>query len=168
MTDINLTPTAFPVAFQWSLADYISENLIVDDSGCKCQEVMRRPLRFTDPDYSVGVVNGTWDPQVHEIGQNAATTAKYSLEVWASVKGLNEEEASQRHAVLARNVRRLMAEDTALRTLWASHTDTHGTHTERYLMHHLRGQEFHANNVKAQFMFLSVATVEITTENIHV
>lgn len=157
-------PTAFPAAFVWTISDHLAANL-TEDSG-EDITVVRRPIRPTDPNFTIAVMSDEWTSEAYQIGSNHPLIAQYEMTVWALSKYAKEDEGAIAHAVLARNVRRMLAESTGLMQLLGASTDTYGTNTERVQRVRIGRQRFHANELNSKFLFLSVTSLTVETENI--
>jgi hypothetical protein len=165
MADVLKKPETFPDAFVWDLCAYLKDNLRPPQS-IPLGPILLRPLRTTDPNMSLAVVPGVWEPEAMSIGQLDPAVNCYYLEVWAMAKNHLEAAAATEHSVLARNLRRMLARDRELRTLLASNRDTYDDGFERFQQLKLVRQRFHANEIQRQFLRLSVAEIKIETETV--
>jgi hypothetical protein len=152
-------PTGYPAVFVWELADFL-ETEIPSLKG-----VVRRPLRPTDPNPSVGVVAATWKPGERVIGQQQPLINIYDLEVHLLYKHTNEEEGLEYHSSLTKTIRRMLYESTDIPVRLAANTEDLFGNKERFHRLKVIGQKFLANEVKGQFLFFSVTDLTIETEN---
>ena len=124
------TTDAFPEALRAVIARYLTDNLVLENTGNNLV-IFDRPLWATDADSSVGVIDTEWEPESGSLGQYQPHRAKYPIEVWLLTKGLEEGDVRRRASINARNVRRLIAESADLRTLLAQKEDNANGSIER-------------------------------------
>lgn len=131
--------------------------------------VVGRPLRNGDPDSSVGVYAGTWNPdeRTHEIGHAAPsepTVQRYVLAVQAFVKDMDEERGLARHSVLSKMIRTMLYRDTALRVgLAALQVPMNGS-VESARRWSVGTARFHSNELDGAFLYLSTLEFWLETE----
>lgn len=155
-------PTAYPAYFVWEIADYLDSTKAT--SGISM--TIRRPLRPTDPHAAVGVWAENWFPGDAIIGQPMPGIGTYALKVQIIVKHIDEIEGHQIHSAMSKAVRRMLYEDQDLKVRLAAQTDSHGGRIERFQRLTINRQNFMADEVSGQFLFLSDLEVRVETENV--
>lgn len=129
---------------------------------------IRRPLRPTDPNLSIGVFSLDWEPSEHEIGGTPdPSLARYGLTIQSLVKHGTEEEGQALHTNVAHRVRTMLYRSTDLRVRLgsASVTSPEGI-IERPTRWGVSSQRFRSNEISGQFVYLSVTNFWIDTETV--
>lgn len=150
--------TTFPI----NVIDVLAEELKSLPAGI----VLRRALRPTDPDRSVGIYAMDWTPRDSVIGQFDPAVATYTYTVQAMVKHANEEEGRHDHAAYAQAVRLMLYRDPALRVRLAGLSETDGNVTERSQRWGVRAQRYASNEVDGEFIYLSTTEFWVETETV--
>ncbi len=149
--------------FPTVLVDALSDELALTTGAGK---VLRRPLRPTDPDRSIGVVAIDWTPNAMVIGQHEPAVAVYVLSIQAFVKHADEEEGRDDHADLAQQIRSMLYRNVGLRVRLAGLSETADGLTERVQRWGIRQQRYAANEVDGEFLYLSTTEFWIETETV--
>lgn len=131
--------------------------------------ILKRPLRASDPNMSIGVWGALWQPDLesYEMGHfvpGETTISSYQIGVQSFVKDGDEELGLKLHAILAYHVRRVLYRDSAFRVGLAGMQVTLDFVTERYLKWEFRSQRYMNNEVDGTFVFSTTAECLLTTE----
>lgn len=128
--------------------------------------IARRPLRYMDPERSVGlhVVDWTPDPNSVQMGQAELALNTYLVRIQNLVKHSDEEEGRNLYVLDAKMVRVILYRDTALRVRLGSLNETIMGTQERFKRMGIRNQRFLNNELSGQFVFLATTDVWIETE----
>ncbi len=130
-------------------------------------EVLRRPLRYSDPDRSVGIHPVDWTPDEQGssfIGQNEPGIARYIFRVMNLVKHTDEEEGRALYVLDAKMIRAILYRDTALRVRLGTLNETILGTIERFKRIGIRNQRFLNNELSGQFVFLATTELYVDTE----
>lgn len=125
-------------------------------------KVLRRPLRPTDPDGSIGVIAADWVPNAMVIGQHDPAVGTYLFQIQAFVKHTDEEEGRDAHADFAQRIRLMLYRNAGLRVRLGGLAHTADGLIERVQRWGIRQQRYAANEVDGEFLYLS--TTEFWTE----
>lgn len=132
--------------------------------------VYGRPLRPSDPDSSVGIYAGTWEPQhdSHEIGKPQApsepTVQRYVCVFQSFVRDMDEERGLARHSVLSKMIRTMLYRDAPLRLGLSMLTvDMFGS-TESARQWGIGDGRFLSNELDGEFLHLSTLEFWLETE----
>lgn len=130
-------------------------------------QVVRRQLRSSDSNQSVGVFPGQWipDERSQEMGRSnpgEPTLQEYIVGIQAFIKDGDEEEGLARHSTLSSMLRTMLYRDTALRLGFQSLAYTSDGVTERLRRWGVRSQRFLSNEVSGSWLYLS--TLEVWAE----
>jgi hypothetical protein len=150
-------PLEFPENVVEELATMLAEVTDVD-------VVIRRPLRPTDPNGSIGVYAIDWAPTDHAIGQFDPAVTRYKFAVQSFVKHGDDEVGVILHSQLAKRVRVMLYRDEELRVrLGSLSTDEDGV-IERLLRWGVQTQRYLSNEVQGTFLYLAVTELWVDTE----
>ena len=136
--------------------------------------VTRRPLRNTDPNQSVGVYAGDWQPQDNSkefkgLGNAHASTptlSRYRIIVQSFIKDMDQERGLNVHAVLSRMVRSMLYTDEPLRVALAGLSVNLDGSTERTQRWGVTSQKFFSNELSGDWLYLSILEFWLETETI--
>ncbi len=132
--------------------------------------VVRRILRETDPQASVGIVATQWQPDEDSIeirGHNTPvepTLSTYLIAVQAFIKDFNEERGLAKHTVLSKLIRSVLYRDAALRVGLSALSVSMNDSVERTQRWGIRTQRFLANEIDGDFLYLSTLEFWLETE----
>jgi hypothetical protein len=132
-------------------------------------EVLGRPIRIADPNYSMGVYALNWLPQeaTAEIGGGIEPVlSTYNLRIQNLIKNTDEAEGRADFTVAAKSVRAIVARDTTLRDSFPQLQETLFGVRERLLRYGIRQQNFLNNDIKGTFTFLSTTDLWAETETV--
>lgn len=137
------------------------------DSGLK---ILKRPLRPTDPNQSIGVMAAQWLPNEDSkemLGAQFAvqpTLSKYTITIQAFVRDMDEERGLNVHNALARILRSMLYTDNTLRVALSQLSSTLNSATERTQRWGVQSQRFFANEIKSEWLYLSILEFWLETE----
>lgn len=160
---MSTTPAIAVAAFPSNVVEALRDELNVA-LGTQVELVVKRPLRPTDPDSSVGIYALDWQPGNHEIGFHEPTLARYQVAIQVFVKHQDEEEGSAIHTFLSKTVRTMLYRGEALRIRLSSLNETSLGVTERVQRWGVRQQRFVSNEIQGRFLYLSTTEFWIETE----
>jgi hypothetical protein len=132
--------------------------------------VIKRPLRNTDPNQSIGVFASTWVPDDESkemLGSAFAvqpTLSRYQISVQAFVKDMDEIRGLNTHAVLSRMVRSMLYTDNPLRVALSQLQSTLNGATEQSQRWGVSHQRFFANEIGGDWLYLSILEFWLETE----
>ena len=131
--------------------------------------VLTRPLRPTDPNYSIGVYAATWTPNEdsHEIGHTPAPEAtlnNYQIGVQTMIKDSDPERGLTIGTIFARRVLSVLYRNEPLRLALGSLYVEDGASRESMKRFGVRSQRFMSNDIEGNFVFVSVLEFWIETE----
>jgi hypothetical protein len=129
-------------------------------------EILKRPLRHTDPALSLGIYAYNWvpNPESAQIGQNEPALATYLYRIQLMVKHATETEARALFTSHGKIVRAILYRDTALRVrLAALQEDLLGSR-ERFMRFGVRNQSFLNNELRGAFVYLATTDLWVETE----
>lgn len=149
--------------FPTSIVDALAEQLALTTGAGK---VLRRPLRPTDPDQSIGVIAADWVPNEMVIGQHDPAVGTYLFQVQAFVKHTDEEEGRDSHANFAQVIRSMLYRDAGLRVRLAGLSHAADGLLERVQRWGIRQQRYASNEVDGQFLYLSTTEFWVETETV--
>lgn len=130
---------------------------------------LKRPLRPTDPNYSVGTYGTLWQPNEdsHEMGHAApseATLSNYQIGVQTLVKDGDSERALVVSSILTNRVRAVLYRNQPLRVALGSLYVTDDLYRESMRRWGVRNQRFMSNDIDGKFVTVSVLDLWIETE----
>lgn len=160
-----IDPTAeatFPGNVVEILADVLPS--VEVDSTC-----YKRPLRPTDPNYSIGVYPTIWQPneETYEMGHSApheATLNSYQIGIQTLIKDGDTERGLAVGSIFARRVRTVLYRNEPLRIALGSLYVEDGTSRESMKRWGVRSQRYMSNDIEGKFVFISVLDYWIETE----
>lgn len=131
--------------------------------------ILKRPLRPTDPNQSIGLFGTLWmpDESSYEMGGVAPaepTLSTYQLGVQCLVKDGDEERGLIVHSIMSKRVRSVLYRDQALRVSLGSLYVTDGLSTERTTRWGIRTQRYMNNDIEGKFVYLSTLDYWLETE----
>lgn len=135
--------------------------------------VLKRSLRNTDPQQSIGVFAQAWSPnpqslEMQGIGASAPqqpSLQEYTLGVQAFVKDTEEERGLAVHSVLAQRVRGVLYTDPNLQVIFRElSVDLEGGWTESMRRWGVRTARYFSGEINAQMLYLSTLEFWIETE----
>lgn len=135
--------------------------------------VFRRPLRPTDPAQSVGVFATQWDPNEESWEMQGRvpgepTLQTYRVTIQAANKDTDQERGLAVHSIMSTLIRSMLVRNEtlslALRTLNVSLDGT----TEQARRWGVRDQRYLSNEIRNQWIFLSVTDFWLDTQTIHI
>lgn len=130
---------------------------------------LKRPLRPSDPNKSVGVYGLDWEPSEHEIGGPAdPSLARYSIGIQSMVKHATEEDGQALHTNIAHRVRTMLYRSVDLRLrLGQTKVLFDGGIVERVTRWGVSTQRFRSNEIQGQFVYVSVTNFWVDTETVN-
>ncbi len=146
-----------------------TEHMAAVDDDPKA-EVLKRPLRHTDPALSVGVYAFNWvpDPESAQIGQHEPALATYLYRIQLMVKHATETEARALFTTHAKIVRAILYRDPGLRVrLAALQEDLLGSR-ERFHRFGVRNQSFLNNELRGTWVYLATTDLWVETETVQI
>lgn len=150
-------------------------NNIVDLVATRCALidtdlfVIKRPLRNTDPNQSIGVVAALWAPDQESLEMRGfypapPTLQRYSITVQAFVKHMDEVEGLNTHSVLSMLLRSMLYNDGPLRVGLSSLQSTLNGTTEQSQRWGIAQQRFFSNEISGDWLYLSTLEFWLETE----
>lgn len=154
--------TAFPNNIVQMIATRIP---VAVDADLK---ILKRALRPTDPNQSVGVYPNTWSPNLDSFEmspsmKNIPTMQDYRVFVQSFVKHTDEEEAINTHTVLAQRIRSMLYADSLLQLAFADLEYTSNGKTEKAMRWGPQAQRFMSNEVQGSFLQSSITEFWLQT-----
>lgn len=145
-------------------ANVVAELEVSLDALVDVDHVLKRPLRPTDPNGSIGIYPVTWSPEEYQIGQYDPAVTKYLIAIQSLVKHGDEELGIALHSRLAKQVRVMLYRDDELRVrLGALSTEESGV-IERTQRWGVRTQRYLNNELQGSFLYLAITELWIETE----
>lgn len=133
-------------------------------------KVLKRPLRNTDPNQSIGVYAGYWTPNDDTremLGASFAvqpTLSRYVVTLQAFIKDMDEERGLATHATLSRLIRSMLYTDNPLRVALSQLSSTLNGMTETSKLWGVSQQRFHQNELGGEWLYLSNLEFWLETE----
>jgi len=136
--------------------------------------VIRRPLRDSDPNESIGVFGVQWTPEEDSYemrgapsGASEPTLQRYLITVQGFVKDMDEEAGLARHSVLSKMIRSMLYRDEPLRVGLAtlSPVQMNGS-TESLKRWGVRQVRYFSNELNSVWLYLSNLEFWLETETI--
>jgi hypothetical protein len=135
-------------------------------------QILKRPLRASDPIQCVGVFGMLWTPNEDSIefrgtpgsGPGLPTISRYTITVQGLIKDTDDERGLYVHSVLAKMLRSMLYRDTALRVGFAALSVTDLTGTESTSQWGLGTTRYYSNEIKGTWLYLSVLDFWLETE----
>lgn len=132
--------------------------------------VVKRPIRPTDPNQSIGVIGSNWvpnDDSKEMLGQAYAaqpTLSRYSVTVQGVIRDTEQERGLNVHGVLARMLRSMVYTDAPLRVALSSLTSVLAGMTENTQRWGVTQQRFFANEISGDWLYMSILELWLETE----
>lgn len=131
-------------------------------------DVLYRPVRTTDRDFTVCIIPGEWAPQQGslELGRKntESTLNRYMITVQCLVTDMEEERGIERASALSDAVRTLLYRDTSLALGFQSLKVSLATRVESAMKMGITRQEFLNNTAQGMFIYLSTLDLWVETE----
>lgn len=129
----------------------------------------KRPLRPTDPNYSIGVYATIWQPEEesYEIGHTTpheATLNSYQIGIQTLIKDGDTERGLAIGSIFTRRVRTVLYRNAPLRIALGSLYVQDGTSRESMKRWAVRSQRYMSNDIEGKFVFISVLDYWFETE----
>ncbi len=136
------------------------------DEDVRC---LPRPLRPTDPNYSIGVYGTIWEPELDslEIGHVApqeATLNRYQIGIQTLIKDGDSQRGLAVSSILTKRVRTVVYRNEPLRIALRSLTVSDGDSLESMRRWGIRNQRFMSNDIEGTFVTISVLDLWLETE----
>lgn len=152
--------------FPNNVVDLVSTRMTFIDSDLA---VLKRPLRNTDPQQSVGVFAQMWMPDDESLEMRGIEPAEPTLQQYtgaaqAFVKDGDEERGLAVHSVLSAKVRRVLYRDQTLRVALQGLSVTTDGVTETLKRWQIRTQRYFNNDIEGQWLFISTLEFWMETE----
>lgn len=131
-------------------------------------EILKRPLRHTDPALSLGVYAHNWVPNQDGalIGQNEPAMATYLYRIQLMIKHATETEARALFTSHGKMVRVILYRDTALGVRLAGLQEDLLGSRERFMRFGVRNQSFLNNELRGTFVYLATTDLWVETETV--
>lgn len=133
--------------------------------------VVRRPLRNSDPNQSIGVSAAQWLPQEDSyemlggpVGRHEPSLQQYLVTVQAFVKDMDEERGLAVHSVLSKMIRSMLYRDEPLRVGLSALSVSMNGSTERAQRWGIRQQRYFSNEISGSWLYLSTLEFWLETE----
>lgn len=132
--------------------------------------VVRRAVRATDPNQTIGVFAQNWTPQDDSkefLGQTHAhqpTLSTYRVTVQALVRDTDEARGLATHATMSRSVRDMLYTDDPLRVALSTLTSTLNSTQEAARRWGVGNQRFFSNEISGDWLYLSILEFWLETE----
>lgn len=133
--------------------------------------VTTRPLRNTDPNQSIGVFASLWAPNNESIEMRGVphsvepTLSRYTVTVQSFVKDMEETRGLGVHNTLSRLVRSMLYNDDPLRVALSQLQSISSGVTEQAQRWGMNQQRFFSNELRGQWLYLSVMEFWLETES---
>lgn len=135
--------------------------------------VIKRPLRNSDPNQSIGISAALWTPDddSQEMrggnpGPSEPTLSRYTIAVQAFVKDMDEVRGLATHSVLSKLVRNMLYRDNPLRIGLSSLSTLQDGVTERARRWGIATQRYFSNELDGSWLYLSTLEFWLETETI--
>lgn len=132
------------------------------------QAIVKRPVRGSDPNMTIGFSEVDWVPIEHSIGLHEPSRGRYLVSVQAYNKHGDEEEGISIHAAFTKNLRAMLYRSAALRIRLGGLSETSMGVTERATQWGVRQTRYLSNEINHTFSFVSSTQFWIETESIGV
>lgn len=131
--------------------------------------ILKRPLRGTDPNYSIGVYGTLWTPneQSYEMGPKMdpePTLQEYQIGIQTLIKDGDPVRALRTGSIFTKRVRGVLYRNAPLRVALGQLQVVDGTYTESFRRCGIRTQRYMSNDLEGAFVFISVIDFWIETE----
>jgi hypothetical protein len=158
------------VAFPNNAVDLVAGRFATLDPDIPAEHILKRPLRNTDPNISIGVFATLWLPDENSMemkgtGFHDPTVDTYTLGVQGFVKDMDEERGLASHSVLSEMIRTMLYRDDPLRVGLAALSTSIGGVTKRYRRSGIRTQRYLSNELDGSWLYLSTLEFWLETES---
>lgn len=134
--------------------------------------VVKRRLRTTDGNQTVGLVPTLWTPEQDsyemlgpmDVARHRPTLVQYGISIQSYVKHADEVTGSRQHSVLASKLRSMLFTDDALRVGLLELSVADGARTERTKKWGIRRVQFLSNELNGSFLYMSILDSFYETE----
>lgn len=134
--------------------------------------VLRRPLKKSDPVQAIGVWATLWTPEYASMEMHGndpimpsqPTLSRYTINVEAYIKDMDEQNGLATHSVLSTMIRAMLYRDNPLLVALRSLSVQTGSVTERVQRFTVQNQRFAGNELQGSFMYLSTTVCTLETE----
>lgn len=131
--------------------------------------ILKRPLRPTDPNLSVGVYGTMWTPneeslEMGHVAPSEATLNMYQVGVQTLVKHGDAQELLNINSVLVYRIRTVLYRNQPLRVLLGSLKVEDGAFKESLRRWGIRNTRYMSNDIEGTFVTTSVLDLWIETE----
>lgn len=126
--------------------------------------VLKRGLRPTDENGSVGITAATRLPDETEMGMSYGgepSLSTWNIVIGHFVKAETEEEAERLHIEVANSLWRMLYQDQAFLVDLRSLVDMTGAQTERVQRHWVVAQRFASNEIEGSFVRMSSTELNV-------
>jgi hypothetical protein len=132
-------------------------------------EVLKRPLRPTDPKQAVGIYGTLWQPdndsfEMGHIVPGEPTLQSYQIGIQTLIKDGDSQRGLAASSVLSRDIRLMLYRNDPLRVALGSLYVEVGTSRESMRRWGIRSQRYLSNDIEGTFVFSSVIDMWIETE----
>ncbi len=165
---IDFAALIFPNNVVKKVADYFQ----IIDAPADRLTVLKRPLRTSDPNYSIGVWGERWEPDTTSyemIGVDFARTPtleRYLVTIQAFVRDADEINGLIAHAVLAETIRTTLGSDATLRAQLGGLQATLNGTTKSLKKFYVRAGRYISNNVNGENLYLSTNDLMLEVEKL--
>lgn len=135
--------------------------------------VVKRPLRTTDPEQSIGIMASLWNPEddSYEIkgaplGRSEPTLQMYIITIQAFIKDMEEERGASTHSLLSKMLRTMLYRDEGIRVGFTALSSSMMDSVERLQRWRVLRQRFNSNELSGDWLYLSTLELMIETETI--
>lgn len=162
-----MTIAADDTVFPNNIVSIVALRAQLLDSGLK---IVKRPLRATDPNQTIGVMAAQWLPNEDSkemLGSQFAvqpTLSRYTVTIQAMIRDMDEERGLNVHNALARILRSMLYTDNTLRVALSQLSSTLNGITEHSRRWGVQNQRFFANEIKGEWLYLSILEFWLETE----
>lgn len=134
-------------------------------------QVFMRPLRNTDPEFTVGVFGARWEPdegsyEMRGVPNRGPTLSRYAIVIQAMVKDMEEVRGFRRSSNLGAAIRTMLLRDPALGVAFQSLRATPGGTIESSRRWGVRAHDFISNELSGTWTYLSTLEFMIETETV--
>lgn len=149
-----------------SLTDFMPKTTLPDQTQVDVP-IIERPLRFSDPERSIGVHPVDWQPvqQSAQIGQQENALARYLIRIQNMVKHTDEIEGRAMYNADAKMIRVILYRDQGLRVRLGELNETLLDTIERFKRMGIQTQRFMNNELSTgSFVYLATTDLWVETE----
>lgn len=131
--------------------------------------LLKRPLRPSDPNYSIGVYGASWQPvensiEMGHVAPGESSLSRYQVGIQTLVKDGDSERALGVSNMLSKHVRTVLYRNQPLRVALGQLSVQDQTSVERLRRWGIANQRFLANDIEGTFVTISVMDLWIETE----